>query len=80
MRSRRPHVRAVRRILWPAFLNICKKEDSMGALEICLIVICSLAVVAVVGSAVYRRIKGKPGGCGCGCVGCPHACNRHKDG
>ena len=52
----------------------------MGVLEICLIVICSLAVVAVVGSAVYRRIKGKPGGCGCGCEGCPHACNRRKDG
>lgn len=80
MRFCRPHVRAARRILGSVFLNICKKEDSMGVLEICLIVICSLAVVAVVGSAVYRRIKGKPGGCGCGCEGCPHACNRRKDG
>ncbi len=48
----------------------------MGALEIAIIVIVSVAFVAAVGYIIYRKVKHK-GGCDCGCEGCPHACNCH---
>lgn len=46
----------------------------MGATEIIIIVLCAAAVVAVVGTVIYKKIKGKPTDCGCGCANCPHAC------
>ncbi len=50
----------------------------MGIFEICLIIFCSLAVCGVAAAAIYRRVKGDPPDCGCGCNGCPHACGRKK--
>ena len=44
----------------------------MTPTDIVIIVLASLAVVAVVGREIWKRKKGKAG-CGCGCVGCPHA-------
>lgn len=51
----------------------------MGPLEIVLIIVCVLAVAGVIGAAVYRKVKGKPSGCGCGCEGCPHNCAGGKN-
>lgn len=50
----------------------------MGAFEICLIIFCCLALALIIGAAIYRKLKGKPSGCGCGCNGCPHACGCGK--
>ncbi len=50
----------------------------MGALEIILIIVCAVVVLGVIGTAIYRRIKGKPSGCGCGCQDCPHSCGNSK--
>ena len=53
----------------------------MGAIDIAVIVVCTLAVAGVAGAAVYRRIKGKPSGCGGGCAGCPYCSgcsSRHR--
>ena len=47
----------------------------MGPLEIVLIIVCVAVVLGVIGAAIYRKVKGKPSGCGCGCEGCPHACH-----
>lgn len=46
----------------------------MGALEISIIVIVSVAFVAAVGYIIYRKVTRK-GGCDCGCGSCPHACH-----
>lgn len=51
---------------------------TMGAFEIIVIILCAVAVLGVIGGAIYRKVKGKPSGCGCGCEGCPHACRAHK--
>ena len=48
----------------------------MTPADIVIIVLASLAVVAVVGRALWKRKKGQ-GGCGCGCNGCPHAGKCH---
>lgn len=48
----------------------------MGPLEICLIVLCAAVVLGVIGVAIYRKVKGKPSGCGCGCEGCKYNCGR----
>lgn len=48
----------------------------MSAFDIVVIVVISVAVVAVIGTAIYKKVKGKGGGCdGCGgnCMGC--SCN-----
>lgn len=45
----------------------------MGATEIAVIVVVSVAFVAAVGYIIYRKVRHK-GGCDCGCEGCPHAC------
>lgn len=51
----------------------------MGALEISIIVIVSVAFAAAVGYIIYRKVTRK-GGCDCGCEGCPHACHcKDKD-
>ena len=39
----------------------------MNAVDIAVIVIVSVAVVAVAGWLIYSKIKGKGGCCGCGC-------------
>ncbi len=44
----------------------------MTPIDVVIIVLASLAVVAVMGREIWKRKKGK-GGCGCGCNGCPHA-------
>lgn len=56
----------------------------MGPIEIVVIVAAALIVLAVIGFAVRRKLKGK-GGCGCGdcsaCRGCAHAkaaAKKHK--
>ena len=46
----------------------------MGAIEIAVIVIVSVAFVAALGYIIYRKVRHK-GGCDCGCSGCPHACH-----
>ncbi len=51
----------------------------MNVFDIILIIVCVLAVVGVVGTMIYRKIKGKPIGCGCGCEGCPHASGCHNN-
>ncbi|MDE6850641.1 MAG: FeoB-associated Cys-rich membrane protein [Clostridia bacterium] len=47
----------------------------MGAFDIIVIVAVSVAFLAVVGVIIYKKVTKKGGGCGCGCEGCPHACN-----
>ncbi|MGN0817635.1 MAG: FeoB-associated Cys-rich membrane protein [Candidatus Coproplasma sp.] len=47
----------------------------MGATEIVIAVLCALAVVSVIGTIIYKKVKGKSSGCGCGCANCPHACS-----
>ncbi|MGN0814850.1 MAG: hypothetical protein ACI4MH_06440 [Candidatus Coproplasma sp.] len=56
----------------------------MGAVEIVIIVVCCVAVAAVVGAVIYKKVKGIPTDCGCGCANCPHSCSgkdktEHKD-
>lgn len=54
----------------------------MNGVDIAVIVIVSAVFVAVIGTLIYKKIKGKGGGCdgcGCGCEGCSlHASCRHK--
>ncbi len=52
----------------------------MGAVEIILIVICSVAVIGVIAAAIYKKVKGIPSGCDCGCAHCPHSCPSRKKG
>lgn len=52
----------------------------MGVTEIIIIVVCSVAVVAVIGTAIYKKIKGVPTDCGCGCANCPHSCPSKRNG
>lgn len=49
--------------------------------DILVIVVVSVAVLAVIGVAIYKKANGK-GGCDCGCEGCPHncACKNKKQG
>ena len=42
----------------------------MNPVDITVIVIVSVAVVAVVGWIIYRKVKHKSVGCDCGCNGC----------
>ena len=46
----------------------------MGAVDIVIICVVSVAFLAAVGVIIYRKIKHK-GGCDCGCESCPHNCN-----
>ena len=47
----------------------------MGAVDIAVIVLVSVAVVAAVGVIIWRKVKHKGG---CGCDGCS-ACDKCKD-
>lgn len=49
----------------------------MGAFDIAVIVLVSVAFLGAVGYLIWRKAKGK-GGCDCGCSGCPYACNCGK--
>lgn len=49
----------------------------MSPFDIIVIAAVSVAFVAVVGVAIYKKVTHKGGGCDCGCEGCPHACNCH---
>jgi hypothetical protein len=51
----------------------------MSAFDIAIIILVSVAFVAVVAGVIYKKVKGK-GGCDCGCDGCPHctACHSAK--
>ena len=50
----------------------------MGPIEIAVICVAAAIVAAVIGVAVWRKAKGKKGGCGCGCENCAMGCNhRH---
>lgn len=51
----------------------------MGAFDIAIIVIVSVAVLAVIGTIIYKKIKHKDSGCGCGCCGCPSSGECHKN-
>ena len=46
----------------------------MGAVDIAVIVVVSVAVLGALGNIIYRKIKHKGAccdcGCGCGCDGC----------
>ncbi len=45
----------------------------MGAFDIVVIVLVAVALVAAVGTGIYKKISGKGGGCDCGdCEGCSH--------
>lgn len=52
----------------------------MGALDIAIIVIVSVAVFAAIGTIIYRKLKHKGSGCGCGCDSCSACskCNKQK--
>lgn len=50
----------------------------MGAVDIAVIIIVSVAVVAVAGWLIYRKVKHKGGCCDCGC-GCGANCEHCKD-
>ena len=50
----------------------------MGAFDILVIVLVSAAVLAVIGTVIYRKIKHKGSSCGCGCSGCT-MCSGCKD-
>ena len=52
----------------------------MGALDIAIVVIVSVAVVGVIGYLIYIKIKHK-GGCDCGCSSCPNcsSCKGRED-
>jgi hypothetical protein len=49
----------------------------MSVFDIIVIVAVSVAFVAVVGTIIYRKVKGKSSGCDCGCQGCPHCSACH---
>ena len=49
----------------------------MGAFDIVVIVLVSVAFLGAVGYLIWRKAKGK-GGCDCGCSSCPHACSCAK--
>ncbi|MDE6441786.1 MAG: FeoB-associated Cys-rich membrane protein [Clostridia bacterium] len=53
----------------------------MSGVDIAVIVIVSVAVLAVVGWLVYRKVKHKGGccDCGCGCNGCTMCEKGKKD-
>ena len=42
----------------------------MGPFDIIVIVLVSVAVLAVVGTIIYRNVKNKGPSCGCGCSSC----------
>ena len=44
----------------------------MSGIDIAVIVIVSVAVLAVAAVLIYRKIKHKGGCCDCGCKTCPH--------
>lgn len=48
----------------------------MGACDIIVIVAVSVAFLAAIGFIIFKKVRHKGGGCGCGCEGCPHACHR----
>lgn len=50
----------------------------MNGVDIAVIVIVSVAVVAVVGWLIYRKVKHKGGCCDCGCNGCD-MCEKGKN-
>ena len=52
----------------------------MGAFDIVVIVLTSVAFVGVVAYLIWRKAKGK-GGCDCGCADCPHcsACGKKDE-
>ena len=49
----------------------------MNGIDIAIVVGISVAVVAVLGWLIYRKIKHKGGCCDCGCGGCT-ACSKGK--
>lgn len=50
----------------------------MNPVDIAVVVIVSIAVVAVAGLLIYRKVKHKGGCCGCnGCIMCDKC--KHKD-
>lgn len=50
----------------------------MGAFDIAVIVVISVAVVAVVASLIYKKIRHKGGACDCGCSDCA-CCDKCKN-
>ena len=52
----------------------------MGAFDIAVIVAVSVAVAAVTGWLIYRKVKHTGGCCDCGCSGCTlcDKCNREE--
>lgn len=50
----------------------------MGPFDIAVIVVLSVAVLAVIGTVIYRKVKHKGSGCGCGCDSCS-ACDKCRD-
>lgn len=51
----------------------------MNPVDIAVIVIVSLAVVAVAGWMIYAKLKHKNIGCDCGCNGCTLCGKCHKE-
>ncbi|MDE5943843.1 MAG: FeoB-associated Cys-rich membrane protein [Clostridia bacterium] len=49
----------------------------MNGWDIAILIVVCLAVAAVVGWLIYRKVKHKGGGCDCGCGGCT-ACDKCK--
>lgn len=52
----------------------------MGPFDIVVVVLVGAAFLAVVGTAIYKKVKHKGSGCsgcGCGCEGCSLHCNCH---
>ena len=49
--------------------------NKMGSFDIAVVVILSVAVLAVIGTIIYKKVKHKDGGCDCGCGGCS-SCGR----
>ena len=47
----------------------------MGAVDIAVIVIVSVAALGIIGYFIFRKLKGKSIGCDCGCQGCT-LCNK----
>lgn len=51
----------------------------MGPFDIIVISIVGAAVIAVIGVAIYKKVKGKSGGCcGCDCCCCSSKCDKNK--
>jgi hypothetical protein len=52
----------------------------MSVFDIIAVCVIAVAFVAVVGTVIYKKIKGKSSGCDCGCDCCPHcsACHPSK--